>query len=45
MTLFVMPGLYAITTDLRRVVLKDPEGRFRSISDEKLLSASIPADD
>ena len=37
MTLFVMPGLYAITTDLRRLVVKDPEGRFRSISDEELL--------
>ena len=45
MTLFVMPGLYAITTDLRRLVLKDPEGRFRSISDEGRLGASIPADD
>ena len=28
MTLFVMPSLYAITTDLRGVFLKDPEGAF-----------------
>jgi hypothetical protein len=45
MTLFVMPGLYAITTDLRRLVLKDPEGRFRSVSDEELLGSAVSADD
>lgn len=45
MTLFVMPGLYAITTDLRRLVLKDPEGRFRAISDGELLGVSNPTDD
>ena len=45
MTLFVMPALYAITTDLRGLFLKDPEERFRSISDEELLGAVTPADD
>ena len=29
MTLFVMPALYAITTDVRGVFLKNPEERFR----------------
>ena len=29
MTLFVMPALYAITTDVRRLFLKNPEERFR----------------
>ena len=45
MTLFVMPALYAITTDLRRLFLKDPEERFRSVSDEELLGAVTPAGD
>ena len=45
MTLFVMPALYAITTDLRRIFLKNPEERFRPVSDEDLLSAATPADD
>ena len=45
MTLFVMPALYAITTDLRNVFLKDPEARFRPVSDEELLDAAVPADD
>ncbi|MCE2400069.1 efflux RND transporter permease subunit [Candidatus Poribacteria bacterium] len=45
MTLFVMPSLYAITTDLRGVFLKDPEARFRTVSDEELLGAAVPADD
>ena len=45
MTLFVMPGLYAITTDLRRIFLKNPEERFRPISDEELSSVAVPADD
>ena len=45
MTLFVMPALYAITTDLRGLFLRDPEERFRSMSDEELLGAAIPSDD
>ena len=45
MTLFVMPALYAITTDLRGLLLKDPEARFRTVSDEELLGAATPTDD
>ena len=45
MTLFVMPALYAITTDLRGLVLRNPEARFRPVSDEDLLDAAVPADD
>ncbi len=45
MTLFVMPALYAITTDLREFFLRNPEERFRSVSDEELLRAATPADD
>ena len=45
MTLFVMPALYAITTDLRSIFLRNPEERFQLISDEDLLSAATPADD
>ncbi len=45
MTLFVMPALYAITTDLRGLVLRNPEERFRTVSDEDLLGEVVPADD
>ncbi len=45
MTLFVMPALYAITTDLRAFFLRNPEERFRPVSDEELLGAATPADD
>ena len=45
MTLFVMPALYAITTDLRGLVLKNPEARFQIVSDEELLGVAVPADD
>ena len=50
MTLFVMPALYAITTDLRglflrRFFLRDPEERFRTVSDDELLGDTVPADD
>ena len=45
MTLFVMPALYAITTDLRGLVLRNPEARFQIVSDEDLLGAAVPADD
>ena len=45
MTLFVMPALYAITTDLRGLVLRNPEARFQTVSDEDLLGAAVPADD
>ena len=45
MTLFVMPALYAITTDLRRIFLKNPEERFRTLSADELLADAVPADD
>ena len=45
MTLFVMPALYAITTDLRGFFLRDAEARFRTVSDEDLLGTAVPADD
>ena len=45
MTLFVMPALYAITTDLRGLVLRNPEERFQTVSDEDLLGEAVPADD
>ena len=45
MTLFVMPGLYAITTDIRRFFLRNPEERFQTVSDEDMLGAAVPADD
>ena len=45
MTLFVMPALYAITTDIRGVFLRNPEERFRPVSEEELLGAVVPADD
>ena len=45
MTLFVMPALYAITTDLRGLALKNPEARFETVSDEDLFGAAVPADD
>ncbi len=45
MTLFVMPALYAITTDLRGLFLRNPEERFRTVSEEELLGVAVPADD
>ncbi len=45
MTLFVMPGLYAITTDIRSLFMRDPEARYRPVTDEELLGAAVPADD
>ena len=45
MTLFVMPALYAITTDIRGAFLKNPEERFQLVSDEELLGIAVPADD
>ena len=45
MTLFVMPALYAITTDIRGLVLRNPEERFRTVEDEDLFGAAVPADD
>ncbi len=45
MTLFVMPALYAITTDLRGLALKNPEARFETVSDEELFGVAVPADD
>ena len=45
MTLFVMPALYAITTDVRAFFLRNPEARFQIVSDEELLGVAVPADD
>jgi multidrug efflux pump subunit AcrB len=45
MTLFVMPALYAITTDLRGFFLRDAEARFRTVSNKELLSAAVPSGD
>ena len=46
MTLFVMPALYAITTDLQGIFQRNPEERFQTVSDEDLLGAAVvPADD
>ena len=45
MTLFVMPALYAITTDLRGIFLKNPEERFQTVSADELLGEAVPADD
>ena len=45
MTLFVMPALYAITTDVRAFFLRNPEERFQTVSDEELLEVAVPADD
>ncbi len=45
MTLFVMPALYAITTDLRSLIVKNPEERFRTVSDKDLLGDTVPTDD
>ena len=45
MTLFVMPALYAIITDLRGFLLKNPEARFQTASDEALLGVVVPTDD
>ncbi len=45
MTLFVMPALYAITTDFRGFFLRNPEERFRPVSDAGLQGATAPADD
>ena len=45
MTLFVMPALYAITTDVRAFFLRNPEERFQTVSDEDLYGVAVPADD
>ena len=42
MTLFVMPALYAITTDIRGFFLRNPEERFRPVSDEGTAGRSNP---
>ncbi len=45
MTLFVMPSLYAITTDLGNVFRRGADERSRAVSDQELLGAAVPADD
>ena len=45
MTLFVMPALYAITTDVRGLFLRNPEERFQTVEDEDLFGVAVPADD
>ncbi len=45
MTLFVMPSLYAITTDLGNVFRRKTEEQSETISDRDMLGAAVPADD
>ncbi len=45
MTLFVMPSLYAITTDIGGLFKKRSEERAAVISDSDLLGSAVPADD
>ncbi len=45
MTLFVMPALYAIITDLRKFFLRDAEARFRNVSVEELLKSAVLSND
>ena len=44
MTLFVMPSLYAIMTDLSNLFRRSSEERVSNVSD-KMLGAAVPADD
>ena len=45
MTLFVMPSLYAITTDIGNVFRKKTEEGYDTVSDRDMLDAAVPADD
>ena len=45
MTLFVMPSLYAITTDLGSVFRRKTEAQPETVSDRDMLGAAVPADD
>ena len=45
MTLFVMPSLYAITTDIGNVFRKKTEEGYDTVSDRDMLGAAVPADD
>ncbi len=45
MTLFVMPSLYAITTDIGGLFKKGSEERAPVVTDSDLLGAAVPADD
>ncbi len=45
MTLFVMPSLYAITTDIGNVFRKKTEKGYDTVSDRDMLGAAVPADD
>ena len=45
MTLFVMPSLYAITTDVGNIFKRKTEEEYQSISDRDMLGAAVPADD
>ena len=45
MTLFVMPSLYAITTDFSNVFRRKTEEQSETVSDRDMLGAAVPADD
>ena len=45
MTLFVMPSLYAITTDFGNLFRKGSKERSRAVADSNMLGAAVPADD
>lgn len=45
MTLFVMPSLYAITTDIGNVFRRKTEEEAEVIADRNMLGAAVPADD
>ena len=45
MTLFVMPALYAITSDLRGLVLRNPKNASESFPTKDLWDSAVPADD
>jgi len=45
MTLFVMPSLYAITTDLGNLFRRSSEEESASVADREMLGAAVPADD
>lgn len=45
MTLFVMPSLYAITTDIGNVFRRKTVEQHDTVSDRDMLGAAVPADD
>lgn len=45
MTLFVMPSLYAITTDIGNVFRRKTDEGYGTVPDRDMLGAAVPADD